>query len=170
MPVVEYPKVEINFTPPSHVLKIVEKAKDEEGTDWSEDEPVYVLKDGKKGTYIMKNQKYFLAETVQENKKKRLRKKLTTKKKEQNKHEFKEVSQCLFERVFRCCHRFRVGQFKRYLFLIDLKSSLKSLESHIVRQSVNNYADFYLPKLAFSLFKSQSDIEIQIKSQSDIRI
>lgn len=92
MPVVEYPKVEINFTPPSHVLKIVEKAKDEEGSDWSEEEPVYVLKDGKKGTYIMKNQKYFLAETVKENKKKRLRKKLTTKKKEEEKNDFKEVS------------------------------------------------------------------------------
>jgi hypothetical protein len=92
-PVVEYPKVEINFTPPSHVLKIVKDAKDEEGSEFSEDEqPVYVLKDGKKGTYIMKDQKYYLAETVKENRKKRLRKKLTEKRKETELAEFKEVS------------------------------------------------------------------------------
>ena len=96
MPVVEYPKVEINFTPPSHVLKIVENAKEEEGSDWSEDEPVYVLKDGKKGTYIMRDQKYFLAETVKEKRKKRLRKKLTTKKKEEEHGDFKEVSVITF--------------------------------------------------------------------------
>ena len=91
-PVVEYPKVEINFTPPSHILKIVKDAKDEEGSDWSEDEqPVYVLKDGKKGTYIMKDQKYYLAETVKDNRKKRLEMKLTKKRKETEQADFKEV-------------------------------------------------------------------------------
>ena len=91
MPIVEYPKVEINFTPPSHVLKIVADAKEEEGSDWSEDEPVYVLKDGKKGTYIMRDQKYYLKDTVKENKRNRLKKTLKDKRKTIEQGDIKEV-------------------------------------------------------------------------------
>eukprot|EP00111_Clytia_hemisphaerica_P002677 TCONS_00007569-protein len=91
MPIVEYPKVEINFTPPSHVLKIVADAKEEEGSDWSEDEPVYVLKDGKKGTYIMRDQKYYLKDTVKENKRSRLKKTLKDKRKAIEQGDIKEI-------------------------------------------------------------------------------
>lgn len=63
--------MEINYTPPSHVLKIVDDARDYSESDWSEDEPIYVLKDGQRGTFIRKDDKYYLAKTVKERSQKR---------------------------------------------------------------------------------------------------
>lgn len=95
---VEYPKVEIHYTPPSHVLKIVDDAKEFSESDFSEDEPIYVLKDGKRGTFIKnKDDKYLLAKTVKEKERKKRLKLHERKQKEQNEDLIKEIHYINYE-------------------------------------------------------------------------